>query len=551
VPGAEVSLLSPGAGFGLGGTATAVTDEGGDYRLLGVPKGKHLLIVKAAGYFQEEMAPTTLGRAFTGSVDHPAGVEVAASQDEVRKDLEVMPGAMVTGTVLSPDGRPVRGARVGVAQGDDQFGVFMSMMGVSTRPVLTDPEGGFRLTVPAGAGSATLAASADGFVEGRSDPVAVSTGAEVEGVVIRLRAGASVAGSVFGEDGAPVKGAVVRVLEIEEGVDTTNEWTWRWRLRQAEAHLVDEDGGFRVEGLKPGRAILAAEAPGHQEVVLQGLTLSEGSTLSGQVVRLPKGLAIAGIVTDEGGAPIAGARVSHASADGSMSRASWTGGAPTDAKGRFEIDRLRAGNYNLTASADGRARVSVGGVAAGTKDVRIVMPEGRSIEGRVVQPDGSAAARVRVWANKPDGSSNGWAQTDEEGKFKIDGLGPGPHNLGARSSDPKHRQVQVEGIQAGTRGVEIRLETGLTITGKVVDHDGNPVAGVGVVARPQGGEGRPQGWAQTDEQGNFTVGGLDEGDYEIHAMKNIMEGGNPQMLQAKVKVTGSVTEVMIQLPPPK
>src|SRR5207248_1754946 len=76
------------------------------------------------------------------------------------------------------------------------------------------------------------------------------------------------------------------------------------------------------------------------------------------------------------------------------------------------------------------------------------------------------------------------AFTDGSGRFRIGGVSPGRHLVFARADglvDATRGTLVVVGVGQTSMEIEIRLEAGSTIRGKVVDH-GKPVADAHVAA---------------------------------------------------------------------
>jgi hypothetical protein len=70
----------------------------------------------------------------------------------------------------------------------------------------------------------------------------------------------------------------------------------------------DSGGRFRLDAVDTGRAVLRVASPGYASQRIEA-DVTEGRTTSGLVVRLHAGATVRGVVVDESGAPVAGARV--------------------------------------------------------------------------------------------------------------------------------------------------------------------------------------------------------------------------------------------------
>jgi protocatechuate 3,4-dioxygenase beta subunit len=573
VAGAEVTAMSPMM-MEIGGGTSAVSGEDGVYRLEGMGVGTHILLVKAPGFYQKDMIPTSmremLGPAMSGTTP-PADSPMVVVKDDVEvveKDIEVLPGVTISGTVLAPDGKPVAGARVSFEGGGREMAMMLQLFQLAPKADLTNEAGEFRLTGTPGGDAVRVAAEAEGYVRGTSDPISTTAGGEATGIVVRLRAGGAVAGVVHGSDGSPLEGAIVRVLEIQPG-QQVNDWSLQWQLRQAEAQVVDEAGKFHVGGLAPGQVLVAAEGPGHQATIKRDITVPEGGVSGDHLITLEKGLEIGGVVVDEAGEPLAGVRVwvNQWRQGGEAPVYAGDTSISTGEDGAFRVDSLPAGKFNLTFNLDGYARESANGIGSGTTDLRVTLLEGRTISGRVLYPDGSPAVRVQVSARGDDNNSRG-TMTDDEG-IEVDGIRPGtyrvtasPNTWGPQAAEaPDVMDTSVDGVSAGTDNVEIRFQTGYSISGVVVDESGAPIEGAGVSANPwakDGGREGPNRWGQTDETGAFRLKGVDGGAYRLSAWKQgysqeeqtAAKGGDTEVRMA-LKKAEPVPEQPMELPRPR
>ena len=159
--------------------------------------------------------------------------------------------AVVSGVVLidDRDPRPLRRARV-VLGGD----------GLEGRTAITEDDGSFRFTdVPSGQYRVT--ATRAGFVTtayGASRPgrqgkqIAVTEGAEVSGITIKVPRGAVISGVVLDTNGQPLASATVRALRyaMENGERTL--------VSPHENVTTDDRGEYRIFGLAAGEYVIAA-----------------------------------------------------------------------------------------------------------------------------------------------------------------------------------------------------------------------------------------------------------------------------------------------------
>ena len=169
-------------------------------------------------------------------------------------------------------------------------------------------------------------------------------------------------------------------------------------------------------------------------------------------------------------------------------------------------------------------------------------PTGR-ITGRVVAADsGRPIKRARVFINAAELPGGRGLLTDETGGFDFTDLPAGRYTVNASKSGFVGLSFgQRRPLQAGTplqlgdgqqlKGVDFQLPRGSVIGGRIMDEDGEPMAGVMVrVMRYQYLQGdrrlTPAGSGQTDDRGTFRVWGLMPGDYYVNAIARIaLPGG--------------------------
>jgi len=559
IEGATVYVLSVMSAF-LGSTGQTVTDENGDYEVTGVGKGLYQVAVKSPGFYQMGLDPRFMQRAFMGVGKVAEGapeVKLAEGGPDQRLDVALMQGAVAVGTVVAPDNSPVPGARVTIAAKPDAGGMTFGGPRRAAGPTgITDENGRFKLTGLEAGNAVKFEAEAEEWVKGESEPIALAAGQETSGVVVRLRAGGVITGTLTSFEGGPLAGAEVRAMAQPSNA-AGNPWQWEWQLRSVEPVLTDAQGRFRVASLTPGPHILRAEAPKHRAVTKMDLQVPEGGDVGPVTLKLEKGLAISGVVVDPEGKPVEGVNLwtNIVNRESGATGANTFRNATTDETGTFDLDQLEPGDYDITVNSSGYANRTLNGIAAGTADLRIVLEKGKSISGRVLLPDGSPAASIWVTAQgSENASSSSNDRTDDDGKFAIDNLPDGTYTVrantggafrfgGGGNEGPSLLPAIQEGVVAGTSNVELRLSAGATLEGTVTDEAGNPVPVATVFARELGG-GDSTGWGQTDEKGEFRVTGLAPG-----ARFSVTANHSDYGPVPPVEADGDGAALMIVLPP--
>jgi hypothetical protein len=145
-----------------------------------------------------------------------------------------------------------------------------------------------------------------------------------------------------------------------------------------------------------------------------------------------------------------------------------------------------------------------------------------SIRGRVVAAENDAALpRVRVVVSSGDQSSAP-VLTDREGRFTVDVPAAESYTVRAAKAGYAFTTMPVGAATitaARGRGIEVRLARGAAVTGRVVDATGRPVIAATVLVQEEPNTVRSQPrsgvGAQTDDRGEYRVGGLPAGRYSV------------------------------------
>ncbi len=148
------------------------------------------------------------------------------------------------------------------------------------------------------------------------------------------------------------------------------------------------------------------------------------------------------------------------------------------------------------------------------------------IEGRIFDADtgeGIPRFRVRAMAQDSIGKTFKSPATDEEGRFRITGLSAGRYSLetgqalgetGMLFSQPPLYMSQSVTLTADNNptAVEFAMKLGLSITGRVFDHKGDPVSKAHIVRKTAGDAPSttqsPVIGTQSDTDGSFLMAGL-------------------------------------------
>lgn len=171
-------------------------------------------------------------------------------------------------------------------------------------------------------------------------------------------------------------------------------------------------------------------------------------------------------------------------------------------------------------------------------------PHGQgAISGSVIEASSGDPVRKAVVTVTWQGTPRSWAttRTDGSGQFKFEGLPPGKYDLRASKlglgtatygSDRLRELGDFITLGDGetVQGLKLRFIRSGSIAGRVIDPDGDPIAGVNVtLLRP----GRNRGervlsnyrGASTNDLGDYRITGVDPGSYYLSSHPNVRRGG--------------------------
>jgi len=535
-----------------GRTVEGVTDASGTFRLDGLALGswrveiepvEHLSLVRDA-ILVEPGATTSLGA------------------------LRARAGSFLEGTVVGADGSPATGAEIRVREADgarrflrsatsDENGSFRvgglpvdSAVDLLVRPRQGTPrafrglglpvkDGTFAVEgaalvrgtvsvlgkgIPAGTQVAvSVTSSHPGFEANsglaRTAPVDLATGAFT---VLNVPVGGEVEVRVFAA-GLPSASATVHVPAGQDvgPLDlaiTRREPSARGVVRDRDGRPVagarigtttsDAEGRFVLEGLEPGETRTVVSHPGFAPLTHEFTRGADHET----VLVLERGGAVEGTVTDTRGRPVVGVRVS----------AEWPGAsATTGVGGRYRIDNVPRGEATVQRQATGasadfeRRTITVGAGEARTLDFRI---GAGMIEGTITRAGSPLSAAILSVTESLDGKRTPHPEdslyqttsSDEDGRFRLVGLVPGPATM-VVSFGKQNLTFPVDVPDA--RGARVDLEMpAFALRGVVLDSSGKPVANACVGAEVFEGSGRKGETSElsytrtrTDAEGRFVL----------------------------------------------
>lgn len=506
--GSIIGLVADGSGTPISGVEVSAygdedtdwsfnfgyTDDAGGYELGGLQAGEYELVFHAPDLI-------FAAQSFTG-------VEVV-DDEPTTVDATLIEGGSISGVVTNGDGAPLAGVAVNAG--------LMADEGWDYGWATTDESGFYEIRgLTPGDYGVDLDAVDQPFVRQTLTASGVAVG---ETVVLNavLADGGSIAGQVTNTAGEPIEGVDV----YADGYDG-DVWDYGWAS-------TDEGGRYQFIGLAPGTYDLSFEAYDlpYGTAQLAGIPVVVGETTIADVT-LADGGSIAGTVSGPDGEPIRGAYVGASSVDEDNSYD--YGYAETDETGGYEIIGLNPGTYTVRIQAVGTPfapitfeRVIV--VAGETTDLSTELEPGGQINGRVTDSSQNPIADVDVTARGL--ADTGWDEstgyTDEDGYYELIGLTPGGYELVVDPYELPFGNAYVTGIDVAVgspREVNLTLQAAGSITGRVTDRGGDPIAGIEVFADGWEDSLWDYGWTETDEDGWYEIEFLTAGTYTVNAWAN-------------------------------
>ncbi|MFY2558823.1 carboxypeptidase regulatory-like domain-containing protein [Corallococcus terminator] len=433
------------------------TDAEGRFRVGPLPSGDYALVVSSPGFLTE----------------HQTGV---IPEDLSSDDLVLHRPRRIVGQVLL-DEQPVAGVQVRAHDAEYELEPDAEVPFTS----ITDAHGRFVLEdVPP---ASYVLRATRGDQQGETETTLAEEQAETE-VTLRLGTVVKLEGVVRDEAGQPVPDAKV-TLDTHGDVSSST--------------VVDTgaDGRFVFHSATLGHSDFTVFAVGYQHLGVSDVVVTaKPSPLD---FTLKRAFVLEGLVTDTEGNPLTEAEViamkwrreprlrrdgtpapSEAEDLDDFSNEAESGYASTEEQGRFVLNLSEQGLHRIKVQAADFLDTEWKEVQVPSRDVRMVMQRGASVEGTVVSTHDAPLAGIQVslWEDGESSASSPEVTSDEQGHFVLRGMAPGRYSLRAfrTRGGPPRAQLPVVLQVAETRTVTLRLEPGLSLSGLVVDEAGKPMA---------------------------------------------------------------------------
>jgi hypothetical protein len=552
---------------GLGGEQRreSVENAEGRFSVAGLTPGTWFVEVQAEGYPRSA----------------PAEVRIVADEPPAPLEIVLARGGAVSGVVHDPSGAPIANAEVtlklsmsemlsNMRANEDGDGAENSLTARS------DPQGRFRLS-GLEPGQRQIVARRNDLAESEAVSVAIQADEEVVDIVLALRRGGRIVGTVYNSQGELAAGSTVQaqftsdpMLQLFSQSDARGAFEFsalapgNWNVihlpvANAGAGSGDDAAADLMSMLGDMKMASAHVVDGEETTVVLGAPPKDPVELFGQI--------------RHGGQPVAGAFVSLI-ADGAQG-----GGMESmkfmqsDPSGRYRTQLRQPGRYVLNVQKLGESgeqqTVSrpVDVPQTSEHEFNVDLPGG-AIRGRVLDLDGAPAARARVTLSidgpvanaTPFGTHYSEITTDADGRYSLDWLAAGVYTVAVggapfggmfgAGSATSGRQIR-DGIAVrdgeAVEGVDFKLRKPGRISGVVRTADGAPAKDASIFLRDE--RGRPLerfSMIVTDSAGKFVYEGLEPGAYTVTARTS----GEVSADSAPVRVRdGEVGDVSLALSP--
>ena len=511
----SVILLAPASGStalhrhgkSLASIPRTRTNADGEFSIEDVPAGRYRITATALGYL-----PARRGN-----------LEVRAGDDPSSTVLKLSPGGnLLEGTISDIGGGPVEGALVRVQKRDGSSSRSNPAIAYGT---MSDDEGHYQVTVPDGYWNVT--AGGQDYTE-KSRRVRLKKGPGRAD--FSLVPGATIHGRVVSEAGKPVPGARV-------GFDVFQRVGAGYSMRGSKPHqhaTTDDQGRFELSPLEPGEYTLFANAKGLASSAPPVVLAALAEEVTGIEVVMVPAYDASGFIVDssDDNKGIGGVDIVAMTLDQRQLF------AVTQPDGYFELHGLTPGSHMVAIEGPGvipsAFEHSVNIEDHDVNDLLFEVERGQTVRGRIEPP---MAGNVKVDLRRSKGGLEVMLQSkkvahtqtplDDSGTFVIEGVPAGEWKVVATGEDGSRGEVEFELGQTDVDGIVIDMASRASVSGRVVDSAGNPVAGLTVGLQKGPDPTAPPSYFNRQRLAQQTTTGID-GAFE-------MQGVNPSAYEVVVR----------------
>jgi len=352
-------------------------------------------------------------------------------------------------------------------------------------------------------------------------------------LVITVDRAVELSGRVTLDDGTPVAGARVLTRGGREGAKTA---------------IADTRGAFTIKGLSHAPVTVVAFTSDEPPMESPGVEATPPARDVAVVFRKPARLE--GRVIDRATSqPITNFSVSVVNRNGPGSGPATAVG---NGDGTFVFPRVAPGKLVLHVEAPEYTPATMSEITVeegkSVNDIEVKLDRGGKLLGRVTA-GGKPQAGVRIHRTAPSSYYSRMTMTDANGEFTLDSLPAGEQTFELNKEGFAAMRKTVE-IAAGKEArLDVELDRGREVRGRVIDTSGNGIAAAQVMGT---GGSTPGGGARTTsgDDGSFVLSGFEEhGRFTViarkagyvNAMANDVDPSSGQPLTLTLSRGGTIT----------
>lgn len=430
------------------------------------------------------------------------GIRIAAGVSPMELGTVVLkPGAGLHGRVVDRSGKPVSGAGIHLVETVDRLEPLSSQLDGESPEAVSRADGSFSLEDLPRDTPLHLLVRASGHlpagVRGARAPAP-------EPLTVRLEPGALLRGRVMNEWEQPLVGARI-VLTWQPSAPENPERQTGAPVERSD--ISGRDGRFEIRDAPAGTVRLSVTAEGYIPVEGFEAMVPWPHPDRELTLALSKGAVLTGRISTVSGQPVSGVRISAAEAS-----------SVSDDEGTYTVEGIPPGRTAVHAfhPAYKRLRREVV-IDPGINPLDLTFEDGVEVTGRVVDSQGApvTGARVALLHHVRGDWREHRERSGRDGTFRFSPVPPGRYRLQAGGEGYATAELRrpVLVAEEPLDGLEIVLEHGGTISGRILGLDADELARVEVEAHI----GDEAVLATVDAGGRYEARHLRPGDYLLQA----------------------------------
>ena len=455
-------------------------------------------------------------------------LDLEVQSGDNRLDFVLDRGLSISGRVLDPTGLPVSGATVSATT---PGGGMMIMIGGGTpKSAVTNSDGEYRLE-GYGAGTYEVTAKLEGYAPAKTETPVQLDRSDATSVDLQLQTGAAITGIVEGLSFDEL--SQVQIMAMQPGSSSIPLMA-----------QVDYEGSYLIDNVPAGDWMVMATVGQGGKNARETITIDPGTLEMVVDFSFGGGLTLSGRV-ERNGEPVSGTMVIASSTDGPGA-----GQTTTDPDGRYTLEGLEAGRYQIIVTSLNRSAHEESIELVGDQELNIVLREAM-VRGRVVRADtGEGLEGAELTLNRTDDDSPlagmavfgmGGQVSGVGGAFVLDGVAAGGYRLTATLEGWGTASVDLVVEDTNIDGVELSMERAARLSVYIVRANGSIPTRVGVSVVDDQDQVLLQQTRTLAEEGRLDFHDLPDGTWNLL----VAESGSPT---ARQPITVPGDPVTVALP---